>query len=220
MSLLCLVSFQSRLLCWESQCCLFRNAALRDWATRRRFWQGCYKQKADETDNHLMNGPFSQSSMKYFSGPLRESLIQSFCQRGKNWVISYRMTQTIQSHLPKRDGLVTTKMHILTEIRTRRWFCGVKRNFQAAGGYCSFLVLAKWLKFSAHSAFPFVSLFAQNRSRERRKGLGAREITAICQMRNTTMRRANTTRNTITKLSLERKRNLSISWLPRNPNKG
>ena len=122
--------------------------------------------------------------------------------------------------------LVTTKMHTLEEIRTRRWFNfagwrGILKSVGAAGRYCSFLVLAKWLKFSAHCAFPFVFfLFAQNRSRERRKGLGAREITAICQMRNTTTRRANTTRNTITKLSLERKRNLSTNWLPRNPKKG
>lgn len=168
--------------------------------------------------------------MKYFSGLLRGSLIRSFCQRGKNWVIfvphdtNYPITSPQAS--PKHDGLVTRKCTRLWRnphlyvVNFARWR-GILKGVGVTGRYFSFLVLAKWLKFSAHCAFPFVfSLFARNRSKERRKGLGAREIMAICQMRNITTGKANTTRNTITKPFSESKRNLSTSWLLRNLKKG
>ena len=172
-----------------------------------------------------MNGPFFESSMKYFSRPQKESLIKSFCQRGKNWVIfvphdtNYPITSSQGS--PKTWPPPTRFGGILAWTRGifARWI-GVLKSVGATGRYCLFVVLAKWLNFSAHCAFPFVfSLFARNRSRERRKRLGAREITAICQMRNITTGKANTARNTITKLSSESKRNLSTSWLLRNPKK-
>lgn len=93
-----------------------------------------------------------------------------------------------------------------------------KRNFCAVKAEIVLVFCAKWHRFSPHYVFVCVcSQFA----RPLKKPARNRESTMEnFPTRSITIRMENTMRSTITKHSWESKRNLSISWLRRNPKKG